>query len=166
MKTLIDDVSEPSFIFAKTFRIMCLDTSKFLEPIDTTFYDIVPSNNAVPLRRITLPVTFGTELITEFIKFKVANIDTCYNAVIGRPMLVKFMVIPHYIYMMLKLPGPNGVISIRGDLKNFYSCDTESVDFAMNFVVGASKPEVYSLAASMAKDDSEVPANEATPGED
>jgi hypothetical protein len=36
----------------------------------------------------------------------VANFDCGYNAIIGRPGLAKFMAIPHYTYMTLKLPGP------------------------------------------------------------
>jgi hypothetical protein len=40
-----------------------------------------------------------------------------YNAFIGRPALAKFMAIPHYAYLVLKMSGPNGVVSIKGDVK-------------------------------------------------
>jgi hypothetical protein len=37
-----------------------------------------------------------------------------YNAFLVRLILTKFMAIPHYAYSILKMPGPNGVISIKG----------------------------------------------------
>jgi hypothetical protein len=41
-------------------------------------------------------------------------------------MLTKFIAIPHYAYLVLKMLGPNGVISIKGDDKQAYVCDWES----------------------------------------
>jgi hypothetical protein len=50
-------------------------------------------------------------------QFEVANLEMTYNAFLGRPALTKFMAIPHYTYLVLKMPGPNGVISVKGDVK-------------------------------------------------
>jgi hypothetical protein len=36
------------------------------------------------------------------------------------------MVIPHYAYLILKMRGPNGVISIKGDVKRAYDYNRES----------------------------------------
>jgi hypothetical protein len=36
---------------------------------------------------------------------------------LARPALSKFMAIPHYAYLVLKMTGPHVVISIRGDIK-------------------------------------------------
>jgi hypothetical protein len=36
---------------------------------------------------------------------------------LGWSALSKFMAIIHYAYLVLKMPGPCGVISIRGDVK-------------------------------------------------
>jgi hypothetical protein len=49
---------------------------------------------------------------------------------LGRPALSKLMVIPHYIYLVLKMSGPCGVISIRGDVKRAFDCDRESCEMA------------------------------------
>jgi hypothetical protein len=46
-----------------------------------------------------------------------------YNAFLERLALIKFMVIPHYAYLVLKMSRPNGVISIKGDVKRAYDCD-------------------------------------------
>jgi hypothetical protein len=51
-----------------------------------------------------------------------------YNAFLGRSTLSKFMVIPHYAYLVLKMPGPCGVISTRGGVKRALDCDRESCE--------------------------------------
>jgi hypothetical protein len=60
------------------------------------------------------------------LQFKVADFKTAYNAFLGQPALTKFMAIPHYAYLVLKIPGPHNVISIRGDVKRTYNYDRES----------------------------------------
>ena len=40
------------------------------------------------------------------------------------------MAIPHYTYLVLKMPGPAGVITLRGDVKKAYECDRENCDMA------------------------------------
>jgi hypothetical protein len=40
------------------------------------------------------------------IQFEVADFETSYHAILGRPALAKFMAIPHYPYLLLKMPGP------------------------------------------------------------
>jgi hypothetical protein len=44
------------------------------------------------------------------------------------------MAIPHYAYLLLKMLGPRGVISIRGDVKGAYDCDKESYEMADRLV--------------------------------
>jgi hypothetical protein len=48
-----------------------------------------------------------------------------YDAFLGRLVLRKFMVIPHYAYLVLKMPGPRGVVPIKGDIKRAFNCDRE-----------------------------------------
>lgn len=108
----------PTSSLPKTLKAMGIDVMS-LQPVDSAFYGIVPGNAVVPLRQITLPFTFRkTENYRfEFVKFKLADFETLYHAIRGHPTLAKFMAIPHYIYLVLKMPGPNGVISLKGDLK-------------------------------------------------
>jgi hypothetical protein len=88
---------------------------KELHESDTPFFGIMPTEGEYPLGHIYMPVTFGTpeNYRTEFLRFEVANFDCGYNAIIGRPGLAKFMAIPHYTYMILKMPGPQGIITMR-----------------------------------------------------
>jgi hypothetical protein len=60
----------------------------------------------------------------------VADFETTYNAFLGRPAFTKFMAILHYAYLVVKMPGPRGVISMRGDVKRAYDCDKESSKMA------------------------------------
>jgi hypothetical protein len=70
-----------------------------------------------PLGSITLPVTFGTEenFCTENIQFDVAEVSLLFNAIISRPALYRFMATAHYGYLVLKMPSPTGVLTVRGD---------------------------------------------------
>jgi hypothetical protein len=70
-----------------------------------------------PLGSITLPVTFGTEenFRTENVQFDVAEVNLPFNAIIGRSALYRFMAIAHYGYLVLKMPSPARVLTVRGD---------------------------------------------------
>jgi hypothetical protein len=81
------------------------------------FYGIVPRNAAIPLVSVVLPVTFGEttkNYRTEYIKFEVADFETSYHAILGRPAIAKFMAVPHYTYLVLRMPSPAGVLSCKG----------------------------------------------------
>jgi hypothetical protein len=70
---------------------------------------------------VVLPVTFGESrdnYRTEYIKFEVADFETSYHAILGRPAIAKFIVVPHYTYLVLKMPSPAGVLSLQGDLRS------------------------------------------------
>jgi hypothetical protein len=70
-----------------------------------------------PLGSITLPVTFGTEenFRTKNVQFDVAKVNLSFNAIIGRPAIYRFMAISHYGYLVLKMPSPAGILTVRGD---------------------------------------------------
>ena len=40
------------------------------------------------------------------------------------------MVVPNYTYLKLKMPGPNGVITIGPTYRHAYECDVECVEYA------------------------------------
>ena len=39
-----------------------------------------------------------------------------YHAVLGKSCFVKFMAVLYYVYLKRKMTGPNGIITISGDL--------------------------------------------------
>jgi hypothetical protein len=59
------------------------------------FYGIIPDNAATPLGSVVLPATFVTKdkYRTEYIKFEVADFDSWYHVILGRPALAKFMAV-------------------------------------------------------------------------
>jgi hypothetical protein len=120
-RVLIDGGSGLNLIFASTLKKMGLDLTNMLAPSKAPFYSIVPGNAVHPLGTFVLPVTFGMRenYRTEFIKFEVANIESSYHALLGKPALAKFMAVPHYVYLLLKMPGRSDVLTLRGDLKKF-----------------------------------------------
>ena len=84
----------------------------------------MPTEGEYPLGHIYMFVTFGTleNYRTEFLRFEVARFDCGYNAIIGRLGLAKFMAIPHYPYMILKMLGPQGIIIVRTDFQGAVEC--------------------------------------------
>jgi hypothetical protein len=40
------------------------------------------------------------------------------------------MAVPNYTYLKLKMPGPNGVITVGTSYKHAYECDVECVEYA------------------------------------
>jgi hypothetical protein len=84
----------------------------------------MPTEGDYPLGHIYMSVTFGTpkNYRTEFLRFEVARFDCRYNAIIGRTGLAKFMAIPHYPYMILKMPRPHGIITMRADFQGAAEC--------------------------------------------
>jgi hypothetical protein len=87
---------------------------------------------AYPMGRVSLPVTFGTEenFRTEYLSFEVANFKSSYHAILGRPMLARFMAILHYTYLVLKMPAPKGILTVYDDLLISFKCDNEALEIA------------------------------------
>ncbi|XP_066342137.1 uncharacterized protein [Miscanthus floridulus] len=100
-----------------------------LTPSDSSFWGVVPGRASKPLGEITLLVQFDTasNYRVEHINFYVADFNTAYHAILGRPALAKFMAIPHYMYLVLKMPSPAGVLALRANLSIAYTCEIESL---------------------------------------
>lgn len=111
---------------------MGLDITNMLTPTNYPFYGIIPGNAAILLGQVVLLVTFGTKehYHTKYIRFEVADFEMLYHAILGRPAMAKFMAIPHYAYMVLKMLGTKGLLVLKGDLKVSYDCNTQEVELA------------------------------------
>jgi hypothetical protein len=59
-----------------------------------------------------------------------------------------FMAIPHYTYLVLKMPGSRGVISIRGDVKWAFDYDRESCETAHRLM---ASPNFQDLKQALAE---------------
>ena len=68
----------------------------------------------MPFGQIDLPITFRdlSNYRMETLTFEVVGFHGTYHAILGRPCYAKFMVVPNYTYLKLKMPGLGGVITI------------------------------------------------------
>ena len=48
-----------------------------------------------------------------------------YHAILGRPCYTRFMAIPSYTYLKLKMPGLNDVITVSSAFSHAFVCDHE-----------------------------------------
>ena len=53
-----------------------------------------------------------------------------YHAILGQPCYAKFMAIPNYTYLKLKMPGPNGIITVSSAFSHAFACDREHYELA------------------------------------
>ena len=79
-----------------------------------------------------MPVQFGTadHFRTEYVNLFMADFDTAYHAILGRPALAKFMAVPHYVYLVLKIPTEQGVLTLRANVSTAYDCEREGLAIA------------------------------------
>jgi hypothetical protein len=59
------------------------------------------------------------------------------------------MAVPHYTYLVLKMPGPNGIITVKGSFELSDLCEKEFHKMAQNFSMMASYGEPKDKAKSV-----------------
>jgi hypothetical protein len=162
-KTLIDGGSSLNIIFTETLHKMKFDFSK-MTACDEPFYGVVPGKAAYPIGRVCLPVTFGTEenFRTEYLTFEVAHFRFSYHAIFGRPMLAKFMAIPHHTYLIMKMPAPNGILSVLGDIMVSYNCESAIVKLSKDSTIKAVVTVMVAQEAKIDQTTLQVPEQKRT----
>ncbi|KAK1616040.1 hypothetical protein QYE76_021557 [Lolium multiflorum] len=87
---------------------------------------------------IKLPVAFGdvNNYREEMITFEVVPFKSSYHVIFGRPTYHKFHARACYIYNKLKIPGPNGWITVSGDYKKARDCEEGEAAFAESVISG------------------------------
>ena len=105
----------------------------------------------MPLGQIDLLVTFGSSsnYRMETLTFEVVGFYGTYHAILGRPCYTKFMAVPIYTYLKLKMPGLGGVITIGTSFQRAYECEVECCDHTTAIV--ASK-ELAAIRKEVAKE--------------
>jgi hypothetical protein len=103
-----------------------------LRPSTTPFHGVAPGKRVQPLGQIDLPVWFGMpdNYRKETLTFEVVGFRGAYHAILGRPCYAKFMAVPNYTYLKMKMPGPNGVITMGSSIEHAFDCDVECVEHA------------------------------------
>ena len=112
-KVLMDGGSGLNILYVDTLDAMHIPLSE-LRLVSSHFHGVIPGMQVYPLRQIDLPVMFGNRVNfrSEILTSEVVDFPGSYHAILGRPCYTKFMAIPNYTYLKLKMPGPNGVITV------------------------------------------------------
>jgi hypothetical protein len=142
---------------------MEFDFSK-MTACDEPFYGVVPGKAAYPLGRVCLLVTFGTKenFRTEYVTFEVADFRSSYHAIFSRPMLAKFMAIPHHTYLIMKMPAPNGILSVLGDIMVSYNCESATVELSKDSAIKVAATVMVAQAAKINQITLQVPEQKRT----
>jgi hypothetical protein len=124
---LIDGGSSIDILFKNSLSALNISEAD-LKPYDAQFWGVLPRQSSTPLGQITLPVQFGTadHFRINYVNFVVTNFEGTYHAILGRPVITKFMVVPHYRYLVLKMPTEKGVLTLRGNVFVAYTCEEDS----------------------------------------
>ena len=106
------------------------------------FHGIMPGKRTRPLGRIDLPVCFGTpsNYHKEVLTFEVVGFKGTYHTILGRLCYAKFMAIPNYTYLKLKMPGPNDVITVGSTFSHSNTCDHEHYELTTATINSAELP--------------------------
>ncbi|XP_066380357.1 uncharacterized protein [Miscanthus floridulus] len=131
----MDGGSGLNIMYAKMLDAMGIDQS-CIRPTRAPFHYIKPGKQAMPLGQIELPVTFmnPTNYRMETLTFKVVGFHRSDHAILGCPCYVKFMVIPNYTYLRLKMLGPYGAITMGTFFQRGYKYEVECCEHAVTIV--------------------------------
>jgi hypothetical protein len=162
-KVLIDGGSALDILFCNALIKLGLKSGD-LKPYDASFWGVLLGQTSRPLGQITLPVQFGTpdHFRVDYINFIVADFEGTYHAILSRPALAKFMAVPHYVYLLLKMPTKKGVITLRGNVFITYTCEKESFTTARALELSIRLQESIADSKKITPEELEIPSKEAT----
>jgi hypothetical protein len=94
---------------------------------------------SIPLGRVNLLVTFGdaSNYYTKTLASVVVDFSETYHVILGQPCYVKFMAIPSYAYLNLKIPRPTRVIIVEAKTQRALDCDHNNIELATIAVIAA-----------------------------
>src|SRR3954465_4311341 len=92
----------------------------------------------------------------EPIWFEVADLSSPYHALLGLPAFAKFMLNAHDPYLKMKIPSPNGVITVIGDFRKSLECTSAGGNLADSQVIAEEKRHLGKVIA-MAQAQSKAP---------
>jgi hypothetical protein len=72
------------------------------------------------------------------------------------------MAVPHYVYLLLNMPGQSGVLTLGGDLKKSYDCNQEAIQYASTTHVLDASGEVLVAAQQLSQAGLEIPLRKAS----
>ena len=130
-KVLMDGGSSLNILYVHSLELMGIGLDK-LRPSVSPFHGVAPGKRVQPLGQIDLPVCFDApaNFRKEVLTFEVVGFRGAYHAILGRPCYAKFMAVPNYTYLKMKMLGLKGVIIVSPSFEHAYECDVECVEHA------------------------------------
>jgi hypothetical protein len=130
-KVLMDGGSSLNILYAHTLRLMGIGLDQ-LQSNTTSFHGIAPGKCVQLLGKINLPVWFSMpdDFRKETLTFEVVGFRGAYHAFLGLPCYAKFMAVPNYTYLKMKMPEPKGVITVGPSIEHAFDCNVECVEHA------------------------------------
>ncbi|KAM3230100.1 hypothetical protein ACQJBY_060726 [Aegilops geniculata] len=126
---------------------------KQLQPSRTAFHGIVSGLSCSPTGKIKIDVLFRDKnhFHREAIWFEVVDLERPYHALLGRPTLAKFMAVPHYAYLKMKMPGTKSIITIAGDYQKSADYAADSSWLAESLVIATERKLLDRVVAMASK---------------
>ena len=111
-RVLIDPGSSSEVMYLNAYnQLRRFIPKRDIRPVEAPIYSF--SGDPVwPICIVYVPVTIGE--VTKNVEFFVMNIDSPYNALLGRNWLGEMIAVASPFHQKLKFPSPNGVVVIRG----------------------------------------------------
>jgi hypothetical protein len=105
---------------------------------------VAPCKQSVPIRWVTLPVTFRdtSNYYTETLTFEVVDFSGPYHVMLGPLCYVKSMAIPSSVYLKLKIPRPAKVITVEAKMQWALDYEQDGIELAAVVVVMADLREL------------------------
>ena len=77
--------------------------------------------------------------------FEVVDFLGSYHAILGRACYAKFVAVPNYTFLKLKMSGPNGVITVGSTFSHALTCDHEHYELATTVINSSELPRLGEL---------------------
>jgi hypothetical protein len=114
-KVLVDNGSQADIILLYAFNRMGISHNP-LKPADNPLYGF-GGKGTFPIGKTELPLSFGAapNAQSEQVTFDIVDMVYPYNAIMGFGSINKFEAEIHGLYLYMKIPGPQGMITVYGD---------------------------------------------------
>ncbi|XP_066351564.1 uncharacterized protein [Miscanthus floridulus] len=152
-KVLMDRGSGLNILYVDTLDAMRIPWLE-LCLVSSPFHDVILGMQSYSLGQIDLHVTFGyrANFCLEVLTFEVVDFRVSCHTILGRPCYAKFIAIPNYTYLKLKMPGPNIIITVGSTFSHAYMCDHEHYELATAVINSAELPQLRNSLTSAVLD--------------